>query len=343
MNCSWQELRDLLKPLWIETTRAANWMMTACYTRDITRAPSGPEKMPPMPRLYLYPEARMLFPSLPSQTVCSLEQSIQRKYRALRYKIVWTRAISLPAFRYPVPVPIHNQSWRPENDEEGHPAVNLRLQDRRVLLRLKAGDRWRRQIALYHSLLADDAVPGELAILQQRRQDEPPKLMLKLVGWFPRPKARESSGSMEVRSDSERLLAASVNGRAWSYNGDQIRRWVAQHRRQLNRWAEDAKFENRPESTFSDRRRHAAERQSRRMHSLCHEIAAQLAGFAERQRVAAVRLDLADHSYCPEFPWFRLSGLLREKLDLRGIEVLTASATVVKETPEALAEGEADA
>jgi hypothetical protein len=52
-------------------TEAANWMMTELYTHDVQR--HGEAKMPPMRRLYLYPEARRRFPGLAPQTVASLE------------------------------------------------------------------------------------------------------------------------------------------------------------------------------------------------------------------------------------------------------------------------------
>src|SRR4051812_36510251 len=88
LDATWEELRDALRAAWAATTQASNWMMTQLYTRDVRRLDHP--KMPPMPRVYLYPEARILYPGLPSQSIASLEQAIQRKYRAMRYKIIWT-------------------------------------------------------------------------------------------------------------------------------------------------------------------------------------------------------------------------------------------------------------
>lgn len=103
VDSTWEELRTALKLMWRETTRASNWMMTQCYTRDVRRVSADEEKLAPMPKIYLYPEARLLFPALPSQSVAALEQAITRKYRPLRYKIIWTAQMSLPVFRYPTP------------------------------------------------------------------------------------------------------------------------------------------------------------------------------------------------------------------------------------------------
>src|SRR5215469_15352180 len=109
LDCSWQELRQALKLMWAETTRCANRIMTECYARDVRRTGAEREKMPSMPRIYLYPELRAEFPALPSQTVASLEHAAVAKYRAIRYKVIWTSSSALPNYRYPTPFPIPAQ------------------------------------------------------------------------------------------------------------------------------------------------------------------------------------------------------------------------------------------
>jgi hypothetical protein len=58
IGATWPEFRSALTEAWGHVTRAANWMMTALYARDVRRQSEG--KIPPMPRVYLYPEARCL-------------------------------------------------------------------------------------------------------------------------------------------------------------------------------------------------------------------------------------------------------------------------------------------
>ena len=113
LDATWQELNAALKLMWSETTQCANWMMTQFYARDVRRDHSS-EALAPMPKLYLYPEARILFSSLPAQTVSALENAYRAKYRAIRREIIWTFSRTLPTIRYPVPFPIHNQSWSAE-------------------------------------------------------------------------------------------------------------------------------------------------------------------------------------------------------------------------------------
>src|ERR1039458_10128537 len=57
LDCSWDELRKVLRTMWAQTTAASNWMMTELYARDVRRG--SEEKMPPMARVYLYPETRV--------------------------------------------------------------------------------------------------------------------------------------------------------------------------------------------------------------------------------------------------------------------------------------------
>src|ERR1035438_1774997 len=136
LDCSWDELRKALRTMWAQTTAASNWMMTELYARDVRRG--SEEKMPPMARVYLYPESRERFPGLLSATVASLENSVQRKYRAVRYPVVWTAAASLPTHRYPTPFPVPNRGWH-ATIEADQAIVSVRIGDARYRLRLKRG------------------------------------------------------------------------------------------------------------------------------------------------------------------------------------------------------------
>jgi hypothetical protein len=341
LDATWPELRDALKSMWRATTRCSNWMMTQFYTRDVQRDDTM-AKLPPMPQLYLYPEARALFPALPSQTVAALEQAHRQKYRAIRYNVLWTCSAALPTFRYPVPFPVHNQSWSAERDSNGErPAVSVRIGDRRFLLRLKGGNQVRRQIAAHDLIASGKAIAGELAIHQKGVG----ALRVKMVAWLPRTgDAKERHSTLTVKTGTDSLLAA-VNAKdekIWRYNGDHLRRWQAEHSRQLERWSEDAKYENRPVPNFAVRRRDAVRKFRHRMDSATHEIAAQLAGYAERRHYEAVSYDDREKSYCEQFPWFELRRKLAEKLDEKGIRLEFASGEAAEENREPLADDSKD-
>lgn len=339
MDATWEELRSAVKTMWQQTTRCLNWMMTELYTRDVKR--DGQAKLPVMPRVYLYPEARVLFPELPSQTVASLEQSCQRKYRARRLEVIWRHSAALPTHRYPTPFPVHNQSWEPSIEAQ-KPIVSVRIAERRYRLRLRGGPKFWRQQEAFDLMVAGKATTGEAAIYQKGTD-----LMVKLVAWLPRSAPRRDSqgqpltkqGVLTVRSATDALIRA-VNHKdetLWIYNADQIRRWSAEHQRQLQRWSEDQKYEQRPEPSFAQRREDAARKYRNRMNSACHMIAVHIAGYASRRRFAVVKYNDAERAFCSQFPWATLKRLLAEKLDAAHIKV-EASGPVDAETAEPLAE-----
>jgi hypothetical protein len=316
LSLSWEELRKILKVQWAQTTAAANRIMTECYARDVRRKP-GDEKIPPMPKVYLYNELRAEFPDLPSQTVASLEQACQRKYRALRYQIVWTAGAALPTYRYPTPLPIPAQRWIGWISQDKL-MFRVKIGEDQVELRLKGGAQFRRQHGQFQTLARGEAVPGEAAIYQRG-----PTLLVKMVAWLPRPAAQTAAGGMlRVRTTRDSLLVA-VNSKdesLWTYNGDHLRRWAAEHRKRLQRWSEDAKYESRPVPGFAARRQAAAVKFRDRMNSATHEISAQLVGYALRRHYAGIEYDDTERGFCAQLPWFRLRTLIAQKAQERSIE-----------------------
>jgi hypothetical protein len=320
LDCSWEELRKALRTMWAQTTAASNWIMTELYARDMRRG--SEEKMPPMARVYLYPQARARFPGLPSVTVASLEQSVQRKYRAVRYRVVWIAAASLPTHRYPTPFPVPSQEWY-ATIEADQAIVSVRIGDARYRLRLKRGPQFRRHMEAFRQIAKGEAVAGELAIYDRDG------VMVKMAAWLPREDDKGARADvLTVRTGKDCLLIA-VNAKdesLWRYNGDHLRRWAGEHRTQFQRWSEDQKYEQRPVPAFAHRRETTVRKFRDRMNSATHEIAAQLAGYASRRHFARVRYDDSDHSYLGDgFPWYQLRCLIAEKLDARGI-ALEASA-----------------
>lgn len=337
---SWEDLRKHLKQAWVQTTEASNWIVTQLYVRDVRRE-AGQTKMPRMPRVYLYPELRQLFPELPPHTLVALEHAVQGKYRAKRHELIWTHASSLPSYRYPVPFPVHNQSWTAEMQND-QPVVNVRLGDGRHRLRLKSGKQFRRQLGSFRQLVNGDSVAGELAIYQPGKQ-----LMVKMVAWLKRPEtSATANGVLNVRTAADKLLVAlnTKHETVWTYNGDHLKRWIMEHRDQLQRWAEDAKFENRPVPNFADRRRAATEKYHRRMATATHEIAAQLTGYAIRRKFASVRYDDSVRTFLGSAgPWARLRQLIEEKSDAAGIQFeVVASGSASEKTLEPLENEESD-
>jgi hypothetical protein len=112
-------------------------------------------------------------------TVASLEQSVQRKYRAVRYRVVWIAAASLPTHRYPTPFPVPSQEWY-ATIEADQAIVSVRIGDARYRLRLKRGPQFRRHMEAFRQIAKGEAVAGELAIYDRDR------VMVKMAAWLPR-------------------------------------------------------------------------------------------------------------------------------------------------------------
>ncbi len=330
----WAAFREAVKDGWTQATAAANWMVTELYARDVRR--NGQEKMPRMARVYLYPEARLRFPKLASQTVVSIENHVQAAYRMARYELIWTCSASLPVHRYPFPLPVHNQSWEALTIAD-RPVVRVRLGDRWWGLRLKGGPRFKAQTEGYRQMVSGEAVRGELALYRIRAhegklaarpngdQNVKYTVMVKMVGWFPRSEkgpAHPATDSLKVVTATDALLVAlnARDERVWRYHGDHLRRWVAEHRRMLGRLADDQKAEQRPAPPFADRRSAAAVKYANRMSSAIREIASQLVGYAARRGFGVLEYDDSVNDFCPEFPYAGLRKQISSKCEAAGLK-----------------------
>jgi len=328
--------------------------MTEYYVRDVRR--NGHAKLPPQPKTYLYPEATERFQSLPPQAITAIDHAIVGKYRAMRYKLIWTGEASLPTYRYPAPIAIPSRAWRAEYGKANVPLVHVTLRrgGRRWALRLRGGRNYRRQLVAFAKMVSGAAAVGELALYRLRAnaadhrsgvadrdsggQKASYRIMCKIVAWLPREPARLAEGVLFVRTDKDALLVAlnAKEEKLWVLHADQVKRWEAEHRRKSSRWSEDQKAENRPPK-FQARREAASTKHRRRIDSACHEAAAQLVNNAARRRFGVIRYNDLAHDFVGGFPWDRLRSLIREKADAKGIvfELVDASGLVAIETPPA--------
>lgn len=316
LDCDWAELRSRLRLMWQNITAASNWMLGEMYARDIKRGPDD-LKMGPMPRVYLYPEARERFPFLPSQTVAALENTIARKYKAMRYDVRWLSKRSLSSFRYPTPFPLPAQAWSATFDGEV-PVVSARIGETRLKLRLKGGPRFYSQRRAFEAIIDGSAIRGQLSISLSGSV-----VLCKIVARVPRTEGvHNPRGTLYVRTDSAKLLVASVESgdELWVYNGDHIRRWAAEHERRLRRWSEDKKFEARPVPLFAARQQAEIAKYHSRMDTACHQIAAMLAGYAFRKRFSSVEYNDSNRQFEDRFRYYTLKLLIGEKLTAKAIE-----------------------
>lgn len=309
MSGSWRALETDLRQMWVQTTAAINWMMTQCYVRDVRR--TDEQKMPPMPRIYLYPEARIRFPELPPQSLSALEHIVQRRYRARRYEVNWTASATLATARYPQPFPIHNGAWK-TSFQGGVPIVECRIGASSWKLRLKSGFRHQRQIAGLQRMVQQ----ADMAIYRAANGT----ILVKLVAWLTRTETKQREDVLLVRTGKDRLIEAGVKGEPfWVENRDDLPGIVAAHRNRLRRLNEDQKAEQRPVPSFGDIRSRAARQYRDRIKSLIQEVCSHLTRFALRRGYAKVLYDDSER-WLDSFPYFQLAERLRVMLDEHGIE-----------------------
>lgn len=357
----WPELRKALAEAWGQSTRLANWFATELYAADVRREPEV-KKLPAMPQTYLYPKARERFPDFPSSLLVTVEHAVSGKYRSKRYELLWTGETSLSNFRYPFPYPIRSADWKAKFVDE-RPVVRCSIAREMFDLRLRGGSEFRRQLAAFRQIVDGQAVQGELSIYRMRAAEsdgrngvaanEPGRvtyrIMAKLVAWLPRKEraAKEGERFFSLRTDADSLLYGILQDREtpWILNADRVRDWSQQHRRWLQRMADDSKAETRKPKRRRRRKLaeydHRAEKYRNRMKSFIQETAAAVAGFCLRNKVTRVKYDDANKDYVDGFPWHELKSRLAVKLDEVGVEFElpnAASGDVGEKSPAPLAE-----
>lgn len=348
---TWAELRAALRASWADATACANWMLSELYLRDWHRTPEL-EGLPKMPVIYLYPEAREQWPRLAAQTVAALEHEVKRRWRAMRYAVLWTGRQSLPVQRYPVPLPLPRQMWTLSVREAQYYVLSARIGDRRYALRLRGGRHFVRQ----HRVLAE-IVDGEVragaAYLSERAVHSGDhrngtaadrRVMLRLSVELPVRTPDNLEGTLYVRTGTAALLEAAFSPEGavtWREHQQQLRRAIRHAARLQQQLADDLKAERRHSRRrrrgIRDRIGRLARRRTRQLDSALHEIAAHVVGYAKRHRVATIIYDDTVRTFAEPFPWYQLRERLDQRCEAAGI-TLHASGVVASADADPLAE-----
>jgi len=352
VDATWAELGVALRAAWAETTRCANWIATELYARDVRRE-ADETTLRPMPRVYLYPEARALFPTISPINLTALIQQVEQTYRRRRYELLWQRSVSLPTYRYPVPTPIHGQAWRLERQEGGAILAHVRLGDRWWALRLRGGQDFARQRADLLSLLDGTALPAAGALYQvaasegdHRHAERGARVLLKLVARFPRRPRVASTTVCAIATSASDLLVLRMHGRGivQTISGDQIRRGIRAYTVRRERIAHDLSIVRRmvPSERAGMLARLARMAQTNRdqLRTWCQQTAALAVQIARRQGAGAVVYEDETQDFCTPFPWVRLRMALAQACAAAGLGWTYASGATGPESPSPLAEEE---
>jgi len=326
-NGSWAGLRNELRILWSETTRCANWLVSELYSRDVRRE-ADHQSLPAMPHVYLYPEARALFPRLPSQAVSSLAQDVLRRYRSTRYEVLWTRARSLASYRYPVALTLPRQAWS-LHEEQGQWIVAVRLSDSRWRLRLRGGAAMRRQSRRLRQIHDAEAERGSLTIYELRSGSgsargaatgDVPRVMIKIAAWLPKVTNDEPrAGVVHAGPDEHSLLAADGQ---WRIDPAPIRRVLAADARRRSSLMTNLQSARAVRGRIDGLQRALdalSYRTNQRLSESCRTYAAHLVSHVVSAGAQEVRYDDRVRPKLSHFPWESLRRHVAQKLDERSI------------------------
>jgi len=360
------ELWRTLQVCWQQATELSNFAVTELARDDYVRD-ANDKKLPVMKRHYLYPAARLRRPDVTPQTVVSILQAGERRYREKRYDVLWRASERLPTYRYPVPYPVHNQSWSVEKTAEQGYVVHVRLNGESWDLKLRGGHQFYRQRLAMDKIIAGTAIKGELALYRRAANtgdhrsagveaNETAKaryrIMCKMVAWLPREQradAKASSGTLLLKTSSDCLWIAATET-LWTVHADTERQWVRGHTAYLERSSEDlTKLQQnaargdeacrRMAQTLKRERQRRCEKYANRIKSACQMWSAAFARFAARQHVESVTYNDSVKKYFPHFDWTKLRLSLEKALDDHNIKLVVASAEPVTETPGTAREG----
>jgi hypothetical protein len=315
IGASWKALRDELCELWSETTRCANWIVSELYARDIRRG-AGDERLGPMPPVYLYPEARSVFPRLPAQVIAALIQDVRRRYRANRHNVLWTRSASLASYRYPVALMLPTQAWSIHEDA-GCWSVSVRLTDARWRLRLRGGAPMHKQLARLPQLMTGQVERGPLSIYQSPGKDG--ALMVRIVAWVPKTTPQHAVTTMHVRTNDQSMLAT---GTDWRIDPGAVRGVLAADARRrvsLRANLHAARVAGGKTDGIERALNELSLRTGRRLADACRTYASHLAAHATARAARQVWYDDSVRPALDHFPWDLLRTRVAEKLDGLGI------------------------
>ncbi len=336
------------------------------------------------PDVYLYGrynEAGQPCGALPGMTQNVLLDFARDGYFRHRTQALYTGTGSLPTQQFPAPIPVHNQGWSGHvgwgayttQHREGNAGATRRVPTVRILLpgdegsvpwvlRLAHGKDFARQLRDFDLIARGLVKTGQLDLCTQRCGNNrrnglvihfrrrsngeriPCRLMVKMVGYFPRGEA-PGPGRMDLMTHPDSFLVAVLDGREvrpWIINADHVRGrfcalrrvaghpsepmrdeidslrwWAARYDSWRQRHDEDMKHEKRwPRSArqaSADACRRRADKQADRVLTWLSQAVAQVVGFC-RRRIGHVEYYDHDRAFLPHFCWHVLLCRLRQQL-----------------------------
>ena len=266
----------------------------------------------------------------------SILRKVQSDYVKYRGKIVFRRERRTPEYLYPYPFPVHQQSWVGDMMPQGRPVIYLGLPGGRVSLRLRNGPEFASKLRVFQQIAAGEIKQRQLILDAQSSRahcrlvhawDAKAGQTLELrllarIAYDMEVAASFGTGQTALlRTGKEPFLTLEIPGQQTPsvWYCPWVQQWIAEHRRFLDRFADDLKFEKRwprRKRARRDRRQtRGCELQDNRMKSFRQETAHQVVCLAKRQGCDRIVYDDSDRKFADEFPWFLFEEALQAKCD----------------------------
>lgn len=280
-------------------------------------------------------------------TAASLLRAVERKYRQERGKIVWRRERRTPEFLYPYPFPVHQQAWSCwiTEDARQQPVIACSLPGGRIHLRLRNGPEFATQISVFKQIVEGKVAQQEMKLCLQRshtngtngshyrqggggpnasRLNKVSYRVMVRISYRKEAAALRDGIAIEAKTGSDPFLTLCNPGvRNFVLHCPWVQHWIAAHRRFLDRFADDLKFEKRwpraRRQRFQKAQTERCEKHARRLKSWRQMTAASVVGWALRQGASRILWDDTDRSFAEELPWFLLRECVQNKCEETGL------------------------
>lgn len=341
----WGEFLHLCREAWMQAAKAKTYAIL-----QLLRAEAGQEagaKLQNKEKTNIYRDIREKFPTLASRTAACLARIATSDWAGDRFDCL-VRGIRSPrTYKFPQPFPITAQAYTIRNLDgiitvAGTGATDLDFNNKRLKILLRKGSVFRRANKTLARAISEGWLLGELAIAPKRDASGPIRIRrpggdqgykvrpaVKICLYMPKEDmiAKDATDTLYVRTAREELLhyylESDKEPRMLAFR--QVKRRQREHDIKVQRFSEDMKFEKRWPKSIRDRMTGSQDSHNRRfmnfMDTTIKDCAAMLIGFAKRNGVRVIVIDMKDKSFAEHFPWRRLLDRITIKAQEYGITV----------------------
>lgn len=332
-----KEFRAALAAASKASARFGNWYVQRLFAADLAASPTldktkdGKDKLPPMPEMYVYPEAVKAFPELSGGCIAGLTQMVRGWYAKRRWEalVALNRSVENYRFGY-LPVEVRKQDWSLKSLADGKFCIKCAVAPGKSWL----VGAWADSINLtrLRQIAKGDAIPLAMKIVRGSKTlangERVKSWFFRISAMFPRTPKRNTHKeiTLTLGHDPGCLLFGSLEGSddVFEFPGVSVREII------VNGDKADKKRQQQASMCRQFTSRRGAERWGRHRSKLCEKrnrqigkqielAAASLARWCVSHRVTSVDYDTRSMGFVCHFPWHALKQKIHDVLEREGI------------------------